>query len=196
MTTKTTNALGKAKPALSKTNRTISKPPAALPAGYFRRAAKEFAQSWRGERPGMRAWCLAYWPFPVTAFLLAVLAAGWVATPGAVPVTERFKEKLEASSNWSEVRFLQAEPRKDGGTYVALATYGQKYRCKVRAVGGAVTVQFYRPNGVRPNGAEVSKPVATYEAGDDGQLRAGAANTEALGQAAQEVLDALRAGAK
>ncbi|HZY87098.1 MAG TPA: hypothetical protein VFE78_19840 [Gemmataceae bacterium] len=196
MTTKTTKALSKATPALSKTNRAISKPPAPPPAGYFRRAATEFAKAWRGERPGMGAWCLAYWPFPVTAFILAALAVGWVATPGAVPVAERFKEKLEATNNWSEVRFLQSEPRKAGGTYVALATYGQKYRCKVRAVGAAVTVQFYRPNGVRPNGAEVSKPVATYEAGEDGQLHAGAANTESLGQAAQEALDAIRPGAK
>jgi hypothetical protein len=189
MTTKTTNALGK-------TARAVSQPPSRPPAGYFRRAAAEFASSWRGERPGMGAWCLTYWPLPATAFLLTALALGWLATPAATPLQERFKEKLETTGNWSEVRFLQAEPRKDGGTYLALATYSQKYRCKVRSAGGNVTVQFYRPNGVRPNGAEVSRPVATYEVGDDGQLRAGSGNSEALGQAAQEVLDALRPGAK
>jgi hypothetical protein len=166
------------------------------PAGYFRRAAAEFGSAWRGKPPGMGAWCLAFWPFPAAAVVLAALAVGWAVTPRAAPLPERFKEKLEATGNWSDVRFLQAEPGKDGGTYLALATYGQKYRAKVRSVGGSVTVQFYRPNGVRPNGTEASRPLATYEVGDDGQLRAGAGNSESLGQAAQEVLDALRPTAK
>jgi hypothetical protein len=185
MTTKTNHAP-------CKTTRTVQPPPGPPQVGYFSRAAREFASAWRGERPGMGAWCLTYWPIPAVAFLLVALAVGWAATPRAVPLPERFKEKLEATGNWSEVRFLQAEPGKDGGTYLALATYGQKYRCKVRVAGGAVSLAFYRPNGVRPNGAEVSRPVATYEVGDDGQLRAGAGNSESLGQAAQEALDALR----
>jgi hypothetical protein len=185
MTTKTNHAL-------SKTDRKVAPPPPP-PDGYFRRAAREFASSWRGERPGMGAWCMTYWPFPALAFLLTALVVGWAATPKAVPLPERLKEKLEATGNWSEVRFLQAEPKKDGGTYLALATYAQKFRCKVRVAGAAVTLQFYRPTAIRPNGAEVAPPVATYEVGDDGQLRAGAGNSESLGQAAQELLDALRA---
>ena len=177
----------------TKTRIPTVKPP---PAGYFTRAAAEFRSAWAGEKPGMGGWCLAYWPFPVTAFVLAVVVVGWAMTPGDPPVAERFKEKLEATGNWSEIRWLQAEPKKGGGTYVALATYGQKYRCKVRSAGGNVTAQFYRPGGVRPNGTEVSRPVATYELGDDGVLRAGAANSESLGQAAQEVIDALRPPAR
>jgi hypothetical protein len=166
------------------------------PPGYFARALAEFKSAWRGERPGMGAWCTTYWPFPVTAFVLAVVAVGWVMTPGPPPVQDRFKEKLEPNSNWSEIRWLQAEPKKDGGTYVVLATYTQKFRCKARMVGGTVSVQFYRPGGLRSNGTEVSRPVATYDLGDDGALRAGAANTESLGQAAQELIDALRPGAR
>jgi hypothetical protein len=123
-----------------------------------------------------------------------MLAVGWAATPSARPLEERFRERLEPTGNWSDVRWLQAEPKKDGGTYLVLATFGQKYRCKVRSVGGNATVQFYRPGGVKPNGQEVSRPVASYEVGDDGALRAAPGNTETLGPAAQEVLDAIRSG--
>ena len=164
--------------------------------GYFTRAAAEFRSAWAGEQPGLGGWCLAYWPFPVAIFVAIMVAVGWVMTPGPPPVSERFKEKLEATGNWSEIRWLQDEPKKDGGTYVVLATYGQKYRCKARAVGSAVTAHFYRPGGVRSNGTEVSPPVATYELGNDGALRAGAANTESLGQVAQELIDALRPAAR
>jgi hypothetical protein len=162
--------------------------------GYFSRAASEFSGAWREGRPTFGAWCLEFWPIPVAAFVLLLLAVGWAATPAARPVQERFREKLEAAGNWSDLRWLQAEPGKDGGTYLALVTYGQKYRCKVRSAGGSVSAQFYRPGGIRPNGTEVSRPVAAYEVGDDGVLRAAPGNTESLGQAAQEVVDAIRPG--
>ncbi len=162
--------------------------------GYFSRAEAEFSSFWREGRPTFGAWCQEFWPIPVAAFVLLLLAVGWAATPGARPVQVRFKEKLEVAGNWSDLRWLQAEPGKDGGNYLALVTYGQKYRCKVRTAGGNVSVRFYRPNGVRPNGQEVARPVAAYEVGDDGVLRAAPGNTETLGQAAQEVVDAIRPG--
>ena len=162
--------------------------------GYFSRAASEFTGAWREGRPSWGAWFQQFWPIPAAAFVLLMLAIGWAATPGARPLEERFREKLEPTGNWSDFRWLQAEPKKDGGTYLALATYGQKYRCKVRAAGANVSVQFYRPGGLKSNGQEVSKPVASYDVGEDGALRAAPSNTESLGQAAQEVIDAIRSG--
>ena len=163
-------------------------------AGYFSRAAAEFSGFWREGQPTFGAWFQQFWPIPVAAFVLFMLAVGWAATPGDRPMQERFRERLEPTGNWSDVRWVQAETKKDGGTYLVLATYGQKYRCKVRSVGGNVSVQFYRPGGLKSNGQEVSRPVASYEVGDDGALRAAAGNTEPLGPAAQEVVAAIRLG--
>jgi hypothetical protein len=162
--------------------------------GYFSRAASEFTGFWREGSPTFGAWFQQFWPVPVAAFVLLMLAVGWAATPGARPLPETFREKLEATGNWSDLRFVQAEPKKDGGTYVALATYGQKFRCKVRSVGGNVSVQFFRPGALKSNGQETSKPVASYDLGEDGALRAAPSNTESLGAAAQEVIDAIRSG--
>ncbi len=181
-------------------NKTSTRVPRLQPApppparNYFSRAAAEFAGFWREGSPTFGAWFQQFWPIPVAGFVLLMLAVGWAATPGGRPLEERFREKLEAAGNWSDLRFVQAEPKKDGGTYVALATYNQKYRCKVRSVGGNVSVGFYRPGALKSNGQEISKPVASYDLGDDGALRAAAGNTESLGQAAQEVVDAIRSG--
>ena len=82
--------------------------------GYFSRAASEFSAAWCGGRAEFGNWCLKFWPFPVAAFVLALLAVGWAVTPGAPPVQERFRERLEASGNWSDLRWVQAEPKKDG----------------------------------------------------------------------------------
>jgi len=162
--------------------------------GYFSRAASEFTGAWREGRPTLGAWCAEFWPIPVAAFVLLMFAVGWAATPGPRPVQEHFREKLEAAGNWSDLRFVQAEPKKDGGTYLALATYAQKYRCKVRLAGGTVSVQFYRLGGLKSDGQEIYRPLATYDVGEDGVLRAAPSNTASLGQAAQEVIDALRPG--
>jgi hypothetical protein len=162
--------------------------------GYFCRAAAEFTGFWREGRPTFGAWFQEFWPIPVAGFVLLMLAIGWATTPGGRPVQESFREKLEAAGSWSDLRFVQAEPKKDGGTYVARVTYNQKYRCKVRSVGANVSVGFYRPGALKSNGQEISRPVATYEVGEDGVLRAAPSNTESLGQAAQEVVDAIRAG--
>jgi hypothetical protein len=164
---------------------------------YFTMASSEFREArWQG--PGaVVEWCKKFWPLPAAAavllFILAALVYKALSGPDPSQIQERLQERLNASGNWSDLRWLQTEPKKDGGTYVALVTYGspQKYRCRMQSVGGAITLQFYRLGGIRDNGAESTKPKAQYELKADGVLRTTSANDEALRDAAREAIDAL-----
>jgi hypothetical protein len=162
---------------------------------YYTLASSEFREAYQEGLPGVIEWCKKFWPIPaavaVLLFVLASLVYRTLSGPDPSEIQARLQERLNPSGNWSDIRWLQTEPHKDGGTYVALATYGQKYRCRLRSVGGNITLQFYRLGGIRDNGAESTKPLAQYELKSDGVLRTASANDEALRDAAREAIDAL-----
>ena len=159
-------------------------------------ASSEFREAWQDGPAAVADWCKKFWPIPAAAavllFVLASLVYKGLSGPDPAQIQERLQERLNASGNWGDVRWLQTEPKKDGGTYVALATFGQKYRCRLRSVGGDITLQFYRLGGIRDNGAESTKPLAQYELKNDNVLRTASSNDEALRDAAKEAIDALR----
>jgi hypothetical protein len=162
---------------------------------YYTMASSEFREAWQEGPAAVVEWCKKFWPIPAAAlvvlWILAALVYKNMSGPDPAQIQERLQERLNASGNWSDLRWLQNEPKKDGGTYVALATYGQTYRCRLRSVGGAITLQFYRLGGIRDNGAESTKPLAQYELKSDGVLRTASANDEALRDASKEAIDAL-----
>jgi hypothetical protein len=162
---------------------------------YYAQASAEFQEAWQEGLPAVGGWCKKFWPIPAAAavllFVVVSLIYRGLSGPDPAEIQDRLRERLGASGNWTEVRWLQTEPKKDGGTYAALATYGQKYRCRMRSVGGTITLDFYRLGGLRDDGAEYVKPLAHYELKADNVLRTASANDEALRDAAKEAIDAL-----
>ena len=163
---------------------------------YYAMASSELREAWQEGPAAVVEWCKKFWPLPAAAavllFILTTMVYKALAGPDPSQIQERLQERLNTSGNWSDLRWLQTEPKKDGGTYLALATYGQKYRCRLWSAGGTITLRFYRLGGIRDNGAESAKPLAQYELKDDGVLRTASANEEALRDAAKEAIDALR----
>src|SRR5436305_2020850 len=88
---------------------------------YYTLASSEFREAWQEGLPAVVEWCKKFWPIPAAAavvlWIVVALAYRAMSGPDVSQIQDRLQERLTASGNWTDLRWLQADTRKDGGTY-------------------------------------------------------------------------------